>query len=269
MDPYIEACGLWEDFHNHIIAGISERLADAVPERYLVRTGERSYVVLVESGGTVGHPFLPDVKITAPRGRKRAAKRGGTALAEATDATQPVTMRAFIREEHREAFVEIREAAPDQRLVTSLEVLSPSNKRPGTEGWELYLRKRQSLLLGSANLVEIDLLRGGQRMPMLDPWPDSPYTLLVARAPAHLCRVWRGYSLQPLPPIPVPLRKPDHDIDLDLQALIDEIYRRFRYARSIRYGEPPSPPLDDTESGWLKERLKGKRSRPGTRANGS
>jgi hypothetical protein len=183
MDPYIEACGLWEDFHNHIIAGISERLADAVPERYLVRTGERSYVVLVESSVAVSHPFLPGVKITAPRGRKQATKRGGTALVEPTDTTGPVTMRAFIREEHREGFVEIREASPDQHLVTSLEVLSPSNRRPGTEGWELYLRKRQGLLLGSAHLVEIDLLRGGQRMPMLDPWPDSPYTLLVTRAP--------------------------------------------------------------------------------------
>jgi hypothetical protein len=57
-------------------------------------------------------------------------------------------MRAFIEQEHREAFVEIYEAVPEQRLVTSIEVLSPSNKCPGTPGHELYLRKRQSLLLG-------------------------------------------------------------------------------------------------------------------------
>jgi hypothetical protein len=65
-----------------------------------------------------------------------------------------------------------------------------------------------------------------------------------------------------LPPIPVPLRKPDHDIELDLQPLIDEIYRRFRYARSIDYGKPPSLPLDDAESAWLRQRLKARRSRP-------
>src|SRR5208282_6135181 len=93
-----------------------------------------------------------------------------------------VTMRAFIQEEHREAFIEIYEASPGQRLVTSIEVLSPSNKRRGAEGWDLYQRKRQSLLLGNVNLVEIDLLRSGQRMPMLDSWPNSPYTCLVARA---------------------------------------------------------------------------------------
>ena len=86
--------------------------------------------------------------------------------------------------------------------MTTIEVLSPSNKRPGTEGWELYQRKRQSLLLGNVSLVEIDLLRGGQRMPMLDPWPDSPYTLLVARAKTQLCRVWRAHYRHPLPVFP-------------------------------------------------------------------
>ena len=126
MDPYIEACGLWGDFHHDLISEIKYALAQAAPERYLVRAGERSYVVLVE-------------------------------------------------EEHREAFVEIYEATPEQRLVTSIEILSPSNKRPRTPGYDLYLRKRQSLLLGDANLVEIDLLRGGSRMPMLDLWPDSPF----------------------------------------------------------------------------------------------
>jgi hypothetical protein len=125
MDPYIEACGLWGDFHHDLISEIKYALAQAAPERYLVRAGERSYVVVVE-------------------------------------------------DEHREAFVEIYEATPEQRLVTSIEILSPSNKRPRTPGYDLYLRKRQSLLLGDANLVEIDLLRGGSRMPMLDLWPDSP-----------------------------------------------------------------------------------------------
>jgi hypothetical protein len=126
MDPYIEACGLWGDFHHDLISEIKHALAQAAPERYLVRAGERSYVVLVE-------------------------------------------------DEHREAFVEIYEATPEQRLVTSIEILSPSNKRPRAPGYDLYLCKRQSLLLGDANLVEIDLLRGGSRMPMLDLWPDSPF----------------------------------------------------------------------------------------------
>jgi Protein of unknown function (DUF4058) len=255
MDPYIEACGLWGDFHSHLIEKIGEKLADAAPEHYLVRTGERSYVVLVESEGMKSHPFLPDVSVTSRRGRKKTLKKGGTALAEPDREAEPVTMRAFIQEEHREAFVEIYETRHGQRLVTTIEVLSPSNKRPGTEGWELYQRKRQSLLLGNVNLVEIDLLRGGQRMPMVDPWPDSPYTMLVARARSQLCRVWRAHYRRLLPVIPVPLAKPDSDIPLDVQPMIDEIYQRFRYPRSIDYSKPLTPPLDAAEAGWLKQHL--------------
>jgi hypothetical protein len=145
MDPYIEGCGLWEDFHSHLIEKIGEKLADAAPERYLVRTGERSYVVLVESGGKKNYPILRVVSVCVHRGRKRTTKKGGKALAEPDSEAEPMTLRPFIQEEHREAFIEICEANPSQRLLTSIEVLSPSDKRPGTEGWELYQRKRQSL----------------------------------------------------------------------------------------------------------------------------
>src|SRR5437660_455617 len=90
-------------------------------------------------------------------------------------------MQAFIDEHFRENFIEIYEGEPEPRLVTCIEVLSPSNKRGGKKGWKLYLRKRNALLLGKANLVEIDLVRGGRRMPMVGKWPESPYYLLVAR----------------------------------------------------------------------------------------
>ena len=259
MDPYIEACGLWGDFHLSLIAEIQVALARAAPERYLVRAGERSYIVLVEEEGKASHPFVPDVSVSTERRKKKkpSRKKSGTVVAEPVISAEPVLMRAFIEEEHREAFVEIYEAAPEQRLVTSIEVLSPSNKRPGTPGYELYLRKRQSLLLGEANLVEIDLLRGGSRMPMLDPWPDSPYTVLVARARKFgLCRVWPVYFQMRSPSIPIPLLKPDPDLLLDLQPMIDSIYQRSRYERSINYSRPLAPPLDAAEALWLEKQLR-------------
>ena len=261
MDPYIEACGLWGDFHSHLIEHIYARLADAAPERYTVRTQERSYLVLVESEGKVSHPFVPDVSITTPEKPKKSPRRkGGVAVAEPASGPEPVTMRAFLTEEHLETFVEIYEAGTEQRLVTTVEVLSPSNKRPGTPGWDQYLRKRQSVLLGDVNLVEIDLLRGGQRMPMLDPWPDCPYTLLVARAHKYqLCRVWPADFRRPLPAIPVPLAKPDADILLDLQPMVEAIYQRSRYERSIDYARPPTPPLAAEEAEWLAGRLRARR----------
>jgi hypothetical protein len=257
MDPYIEACGLWEDFHSTLIQEIKALLAQATPDHYLVRTGKRSYIVLVESEGKTSHPFLPDVSVTTPRTRKKSSRKGSVAVAEPPGEIEPVTLRAFIEEEHRESFVEIYETAPEQRLVTTIEVLSPSNKRPGSQGRDLYLRKRQSVLLGNVNLVEIDLLRGGQRMPMLDPWPNSPYVLMVAKAKkAQLCQVWPSYFQRPLPTIPVSLSRPDPAIPLNLQPLIEGIYQRYRYERSIDYAKPLSPPLDDEQAAWLERQLR-------------
>ena len=112
MDPYIEASGLWEDFHSHLIEKIGERLADVAPEHYLVRTGERSYVALVESEGKKSYPFLPDVALSARRRPEKGPEKGGTALAEPLGEAEPVTMRAFVQEEHRETFVEIYETTP-------------------------------------------------------------------------------------------------------------------------------------------------------------
>jgi hypothetical protein len=255
MDPFIEACGLWADFHPHLIEKIYESLADAAPSRYLVRTGERSYLVLVEENGKVSHAFVPDVSVTTPeKPRRSRGTKGKAAVAEAE--VEPVTMRAFVEEAHRETFVEIYEATPEQRLVTCIEVLSPSNKQPGTPGWELYLRKRQSLMLGGVHLVEIDLLRGGKPMPMLDPWPECAFRLLLARAhKPQSCRVWPVPLSQRLPPIPVPLAKPDADLILHLQPMVEAIYQRSRYARSIDYRKPLTPALNDAEGAWLRGRL--------------
>jgi hypothetical protein len=112
-------------------------------------------------------------------------------------------------------------------------------------------------LLGKANLVEIDLLRRGHRMPMLDPWPGSPYTLLVARDErAPYCRVWPAFFDRPLPPIPIPLSKPDPDIPLALQPLIERIYERARYDELIDYTRPLEPPLSPEQTAWLAEQLR-------------
>ena len=260
MDPYIESQGLWGDFHDDLINEIKRALAEAAPKRYLIRTSKRSYQVLIESEGKTKHPFEPDVRITtAAKGKKPKEKSAGVAMAESSTEEEPLTLRAFIAEEHRESFVEIFEKDdPEVRLVTTIEVLSPSNKRRGTEGWEQYQSKRQSALLGGVNLVEIDLLRGGRRPPMLDPWPNSPYTLLVARGPFRYqrCKVWRAYFQRPVTEIPVPLDHPDADIPLRLQPMIEAIYQRARYGESIDYRKPLKPPLRGAEATWMKARLR-------------
>lgn len=257
MDPYIEARGLWKDFHDELIGEIKRAVSTALPPSYVARIGNRSYIALVESEEREDRHFEPDVAVTAPRSRTAARARGedrGAATASG-ELDQPVALRAFLEEEFIDRFIDIYETEPERRLVTSIEILSASNKERGGPGWKRYLRKRQSLLLGKANLVEIDLLRGGQRMPMLDPLPDSPYYVLVAREKtAPLCRVWRAFFERPLPTVPVPLAPPDPDIPLALQPLVEAIYERSRYSTDIDYAKPLEPPLSPEQTAWLQRR---------------
>jgi hypothetical protein len=267
MDPYIEQHGLWPDFHDDLIAEIKRFLASVVPERYVVRTGERSYVVLAESEGKDEHAFVPDLGVTSTGRRGRRSSAAAPASPAETSAHDgPVQMLALIEERYRENFIEIYEAQGEQRLVTTLEVLSPANKRRGTEGWDLYLRKRQALLLGAANLVEIDLLRQGQRMPMVTPWPAGPYYLLgCCKRRAPYCSVWPATFQERLPTVLLPLEDPDPDISLDLQPMVEAIYARSRYDTSIDYTKPLTPPLLPVEAAWVAERLQpSSPTRPGT-----
>jgi hypothetical protein len=258
MDPFIEDRGLWPDFHDDLIAEIKRSLAARLPERYFVQTGERSYVVLAGTDEKETKPIYPDVGVEGPLATERARKSGAAlAVAEPALETGAITMRAFIDEHFRENFIEIYEAEPENRLITCIEVLSPANKRGGKKGWKLYLRKRNALMLGKANLVEIDLVRGGRRMPMVEPWPKSPYYLLVGREDhVPYCRVWPAYFHQPLPDIPVPLARPDPDLPLALQPMIEAVYERSRYGRRLDYDKPLTPPLSPEDAAWLAGRLR-------------
>jgi len=257
MDPYIEVSNLWGDFHNSLIAAIKGVINDALPPGFVARTSERSYIALVESDEKKEHWFIPDIKIAAPRGRKgNSSAAAGDSATSATAESEPVELRAFLEEDFEEKFIDIYELQPERRLVTSIEVLSPSNKRCGSEGWIQYQRKRQALLHGQANLVELDLLRRGDRMPMLDPWPKSQYTLLMARAErAPRCRVWPTFFDRPMAILPIPLTKPHPDIPLALQPLVEAIYERGRYAQDIDYSKPLDPPLSPEQATWLAEQL--------------
>jgi hypothetical protein len=260
MDPYIEVSHLWEDFHNCLIADVQRALSEILPDRYVVRSGERSYVALACSDDDEDrHPFVPDVAVASNRDSAKTPRRVKGPAKAATVESKPgaVLMQALITEEFRETFLEIHQIDPGHKLVTGIEVLSPSNKRPNTKGWRLYNRKRQAYLSGYANLVEIDLLRRGRRMPMVSRWPDSPYYLLTGyKKRARRCYVWPAFFTEPLPPLTVPLSPPDPDISVALQPLVDAIYARSRYSRDIDYRQPLVPPLSASEQAWLDERLR-------------
>jgi hypothetical protein len=166
-----------------------------------------------------------------------------------------VAERIFIEanEEVAETFLEVHDSACGDRVVTCIEVLSPTNKRPGSPGWAEYERKRQLMFRGAANFIEIDLLRGGRRRAMRQPWPASPYYALVMRQEeAPRCQVFPAYTLQRLPTIPIPLAPPDADVPCDLAAAVDDVLASSRYGRRLAYDQPIEPPLDDAERSFLR-----------------
>jgi hypothetical protein len=147
-----------------------------------------------------------------------------------------------------------------------IEILSPSNKNAGP-GRRLYRRKQKMTLDSDAHLVEIDLLREGLRTVALPPeslrpYP-SPYRVVVSRAKARNRRELYPIQLRVrLPRIGIPLAAPDPDAVLDLQAILDEAYRKGAFNELVDYTQPPpEPDLPPEDAAWVRSVL-GKRARP-------
>ncbi len=148
--------------------------------------------------------------------------------------------------------MEIRDRRRRQ-LIAVIELLSPSNKNLGDDR-NKYLGKREQILASTAHLVEIDLLRGGPRLPLED-MPVCDYCVLVARHEERpRVGIWPIGLRAPLPVIPVPLAGGDPDAKLDLQAALHEVYDRARYGSYI-YQDTPMPPLDHTTTTILLRNL--------------
>jgi hypothetical protein len=154
-----------------------------------------------------------------------------------------------MREQKRETFLTIRRTG-EKAVITVLELLSPDNKRRGAKGRRLYLRKRNLVLDSRTNLVELDLLRGGQRLPMCDPLPAAQYYALVSRAGHAEADVYAWNLGDPLPPVPIPLAAGDGDVLLDLQQVFTTVYDRAGYDYTLDYAGPVVPPLSDPDSAW-------------------
>jgi hypothetical protein len=149
----------------------------------------------------------------------------------------------------KESYIEIRDRQT-RRLVTVIELLSPTNKRPSDDR-ERYLAKRAALLASDAHFVEIDLLRGWPRMPFDEP-PTGDYCVLVSRVEERpRAGFWPIGLRERLPVIPIPLQAPHADAQLDLQAILHRVYDAAYY-RDYIYDGSPWPPLGEEDAAWAR-----------------
>ena len=243
MNPYLEQPDVWHDFHESFMPHVRDELAAQVDPRYIVKIDEHVFIheLSGEQRWLLGRA---DVSV----GRGSAHADVGTAPATAV-CEAPAEGYVPAIDSERLALVEIRDRR-DRQLVTVIELLSPANKRPGGDR-DQYLTKRHEVLRSTAHLVEIDLLRGGQRPP-LEQLPPCDYYVMISRSQLRpRVGLWPLQLRDRLPVIPIPLREPDPDAQLDLQQVLHEIYDKARYATYI-YDASPEPPLSAEDEAWAK-----------------
>lgn len=223
MDPYLEAPEIWPDVHEALAGEIHLLL----PQPYYAQLDVRPEVGIVEAEGVVRR-IVPDVLVVRKPG-ETSTETATAALSERRVTLSESVEVTVASEPVRHLYVEIRDGSRGHKLITLIEIVSPSNKRPGPDR-RSYLRKQQEILESDASLVEIDLLRSGERLlssPELDTYiadltPPPAYLVLVSRAWHRVgttitCQLFVIGLRNVLPCIPIPLREDEDDVKLDLQ----------------------------------------------------
>ena len=247
MDPYLELQPYWSDFAPSLLAGIRNALLSQLLPRYDVRIEE--YLMLTEEDHLL-HRVRPDVTVSAtsqwsPSGEASAAVADATTTELEYPPYELQTQRR-LRIIHR----------PTERLVTAMELLSPSNKAPGEGGLAAYLEKRAELLTCRCHLIELDLLRGGERLPMVGKLPPGDYFAYVGRTGRKpRCEVIGWPLAAAIPNIPIPLMPDDPECLLDLQSVFHTAYDAAFFDRRLPYDQPLNPPLHKEDAAWVKAAL--------------
>jgi Protein of unknown function (DUF4058) len=254
MDPYLEG-STWMNFHGQLCSEIARQLGPKLRPRYLARLTERFFTEITIAAGPTKTLRSPDIAVVESRPLSGPNGAGGLRVG-----TVPVRFPTEILESVLHFSVEIRDRL-ERRLITSIEVLSPTNKRG--EGRDEYLAKRHRTLPRPSHFIEIDLLRAGRRIPMTQELPSAPYYVYVGRFEIRPeTDVWPISLDQSLPSVPVPLLPGDADVYLDLQLAVATVYDLSEYDLEIDYTQPPDGPLSPEQAVWVDERLRAAGLRP-------
>ena len=274
MDPYLEDASIWPDFHQRFGTELSSVLNQDLPSPYYARVEMRPEVGIVEEGEGWDRKgaIVPDVLVVRHPLPGRGQVAGGVVAVGSHSRTEVSTgleVEWLLGPPYHHHFVEIRDANRGHKLITLIEILSPSNKQPGPDR-RAYMAKQSEVMKSDASLIEIDLLRKGQRVyphPEMGGYlsglsPRIDYLISINRA-------WKrqedtiGFLLFPLtlqdtlPCIPIPLREHYPELALDLQYVFNRTYDGGPYRRgAIDYSRPASPALGEAGARWALERLR-------------
>jgi Protein of unknown function (DUF4058) len=243
MDPSLEHPSLWPDVHNRLIAALADDLSARVAPRYYVGLERRTYLLKADDMVFIGRP---DIAVASTTGASVFASQPATTSVTVLEVDVPM------QDEVSENFLEIHEVKTG-KLITILELLSPVNKLH-TQGREDYERKRGYVFRSWTNLVEIDLLRAGDPMPVIGAQVQSDYRILVSRGIQRPRASLIAFTLrQPIPAFTLPLLPGDDEPEVALNRILHALYQRARFDLRLDYTQPPIPPFAEANAAWAQE----------------
>ncbi len=236
MNPYLERPDIWLEVHYGLISGLMRSLNPLLNPKYRAAVDKRVYLDSLLVG-------IPDTTVVQLLSTHVAKSTTSAVLSKPERVTIPML------DEVTERFLEIRDVATHQ-VITVIEILSPKNKRPG-EGRSQYLKKRQTIFSSQTHLVEIDLLRTGDPMPM-QAGQQSDYQILVSRSQERPSAERYPFNLQDaIPVFLLPLTPADVEPAIELAPLLNQAYQDAALELTIDYSLPPEPALSDANLAWL------------------
>lgn len=247
MNPYLEAPFLWREVHSRLIVALANDLGSRLRPRYYAAIETRTYLEDESEGVLVG---VPDAIVFAANQTRQTSG----AIVSTVTIPQPQTVQLVEPVEIKERYLEVRQVRT-HAVIAAIEVLSPKNKR-GDERIS-YLKKRQAVLQSQTHLVEIDLLRAYQPMPMAGTNFLGDYRILVSDAAQRPDAELYGFSLRDrIPAFLLPLQPDDQPLDVDLQSLLQRVYDEGNFDLRTDYSEPvPEPALSEDDRAWIRECL--------------
>ncbi len=256
MDPYLEDPGFWQGFHTTFLTAMRAAITPMLPPGLYAEVEQHIWFreEECESPEEVTTKYVkPDDYILEGPTLKSANRRSKSGAVVCTPPSHHATMPKLVREVGQHA-VRIRDLR-NRKVVTAIELLSPSNKNPGADR-ERYLLKRDDFIANGTNMVEIDLLRSGHRLP-INLVPDGDYYVYVTDAAFYNeVAIWVFTVRDPMPAIKIPLKSEQAPLVLTLRPCLDRVYEEANYGPQLDYSLPPVPPLRSTDAVWAADRLK-------------
>jgi len=241
MDPYLEMH--WGDVHQSLVTYARDQMRPRLPRDLVARAQERVYF---ERDNERVSERYPDACVVEKAGE-------AVGLLNEVQVAEPYIIQVA-KDPITEAFLEIRDVRTGNRVITVIEFLSPTNKKPGV-GMRAYRKKQQECMDAGVSLVEIDLVRAGRAVFSISRSEipaniRTPYQAVVRRGWVESeVEVYPLPIRERLPAIRIPLRESDSDVALDLQPLIDLAYFNGGHD-SLNYQIDADPPLKGEDAEW-------------------